>query len=57
MKGAILVFAGKGGVGKTVVTCNLALKLSEEYKIALIDADIDSPNLLEELGIEKKNTI
>jgi len=54
MRGAIPVFSSKGGVGKTVVACNLALRLSENYKVGLIDADIDSSNLLEELGIEDR---
>jgi len=41
----IVVASGKGGVGKSTIISSLALLLSEEYKITLIDADVDCPDL------------
>ncbi|MEM3345778.1 MAG: P-loop NTPase [Thermoplasmata archaeon] len=43
---AILVTSGKGGTGKTLISANLALKLSEINKrVGLIDCDLRAPNL------------
>ncbi|MFX0100086.1 MAG: P-loop NTPase [Candidatus Hodarchaeota archaeon] len=38
------VSGGKGGTGKTFVAVNLAVGLSRDYKVLLIDADVDNPN-------------
>ncbi len=40
-----LVASGKGGVGKTTVTANVAAALSEEHTVLVIDADLDLSNL------------
>ena len=50
----ILVMSGKGGVGKTTVAVNLAVKLSEKYKVGLLDIDIHGPNVPKMLGLEDK---
>lgn len=54
-KKAIMSLSGKGGVGKTLIACNLAYKLSEKHAIGLLDADIKSPNCNAVLGITNKS--
>ena len=46
MKSLIAVASGKGGVGKSTVSTNLAVALAEAgAKVGLIDADILNPNI------------
>jgi Mrp family chromosome partitioning ATPase len=47
----IPVLAVKGGTGKTTITRELVRALSGTYKIGALDADVDSPNLAESLGV------
>lgn len=55
VKRVIAVHSGKGGVGKTFVTVNLAVFLAQKgYKVGVLDADIDCPNVLLALGLEGK---
>lgn len=56
MKNRLLVFSGKGGVGKSTVAANLALVLAQKgKKVGLLDIDIHGPNLAKMLGVEDKN--
>jgi ATP-binding protein involved in chromosome partitioning len=55
IKNRILVFSGKGGVGKSTVAANLALALSlRGQEVGLLDVDIHGPNLAKMLGVEDK---
>jgi Mrp family chromosome partitioning ATPase len=55
VKNRLLVFSGKGGVGKSTVAANLATALSRKgLKVGLLDADIHGPNLAKMLGVEDK---
>lgn len=52
VKNTIAVGAGKGGVGKTTVSVNLALALSQSgARVAMIDGDVYGPNVPIMLGI------
>jgi len=49
----IIVLSGKGGVGKSTVSTNLAVGLSQKgFQVGLLDIDIHGPNIPNMLGIQ-----
>ncbi len=50
----IAVSSGKGGVGKSTVTTNLAISLAKMgYHVGLMDADIYGPNIPRMMGVDE----
>ena len=55
VKHVIGVVSGKGGVGKSMVTAQLAVALSRAgKKVAILDADITGPSIPKSFGIHEK---
>ncbi|WP_019176627.1 Mrp/NBP35 family ATP-binding protein [Methanomassiliicoccus luminyensis] len=53
IKHTIVVMSGKGGVGKSTVTVNLAVGLAMRgFEVGILDADIHGPNIPKMLKIE-----
>jgi Mrp family chromosome partitioning ATPase len=55
IKHKIAIISGKGGVGKTTTSVNLAMTLAKQGKeVGILDADIHGPNIPKMLGAEDK---
>lgn len=51
IKHKVAIMSGKGGVGKSAVTANLALALAQRgFSVGVLDADIDGPSIPRILG-------
>ncbi len=56
VKNFVMISSGKGGVGKTTTTVNLAIAMaSQGKKVGLLDADIYGPNVPRMLGVVGKS--
>lgn len=54
VKKIIGIHSGKGGVGKTFLTCNIAYALAERgLSIGILDGDVDCPNVPKFLGLKQ----
>jgi Mrp family chromosome partitioning ATPase len=52
IKNKIMIMSGKGGVGKSSVSVNLAIALSEmDFTVGLMDVDIHGPDIPRMLGL------
>ncbi|MGB9615722.1 MAG: Mrp/NBP35 family ATP-binding protein [Desulfomonilaceae bacterium] len=54
IKHRLVIMSGKGGVGKTTVTTNLAVALAKMgLKVGVLDGDVHGPNIPRMLGVDK----
>ena len=55
IKNILIILSGKGGVGKSTVTSNLAVSLSQRnYEVGILDIDFHGPSIPKILGLENE---
>ena len=57
IKHKIVVMSGKGGVGKSTVSSNLACVLASGGKVGLVDADVTGPDIAMIMGVEDAEVV
>ncbi len=58
VKHFVMVSSGKGGVGKSTTTLNLAISMAKMgLKVGLLDADIYGPNIARMMGLENEKVV
>ena len=55
IRNVIGIVSGKGGVGKSMVTCQLAVTMARMgYRVGILDADITGPSIPKAFGIKER---
>jgi len=58
IKHFVMVSSGKGGVGKSTTTVNLAIALAQQgQRVGLLDADVYGPNIPRMMGIQDQQPV
>ncbi|KAJ2370351.1 cytosolic Fe-S cluster assembly factor nbp35 [Coemansia sp. RSA 2611] len=51
----LLILSGKGGVGKSTFTAQLAFALSQTHEVGVVDIDVCGPSLPKIMGVERED--